>query len=44
VQQLDWAVARADEALRAVDAFYATEVPEYREALRAAGFDPLGGG
>jgi hypothetical protein len=44
VQQLDRAVARADEVLRAVESFYATEVPSYREALRAAGFDPLGGG
>jgi photosystem II stability/assembly factor-like uncharacterized protein len=43
VQQLDWAMARADAVLRDVGAFYATEVPEYREALRAAGFDLLGG-
>jgi hypothetical protein len=41
--QLDWALRVADEALREIEAFYATDVAGYREALRAAGFDPLGG-
>jgi photosystem II stability/assembly factor-like uncharacterized protein len=41
--QLDWAMRLADEVLAEIDAFYASEVPEYRAALREAGFDPLGG-
>ncbi|MFQ5537438.1 MAG: hypothetical protein ACE5GJ_08300 [Gemmatimonadota bacterium] len=40
--QLRWAMKAADGILAEVDAFYAQEVSEYREALRAAGFDPLG--
>jgi hypothetical protein len=41
--QLRWAMSAADEILAEIEAFYADEVPEYRAALRAAGFDPLGG-
>jgi hypothetical protein len=41
--QLDWALQEADEMLGEIEAFYATEVAGYRQALRAAGFDPLGG-
>ncbi len=41
--QLDWAMQAADEILEEIGTFYAVEMPEYREAIRAAGFDPLGG-
>jgi hypothetical protein len=44
LQQLDWAEARVDAVLRQVEAFHAQEVPAYREALRQAGFELLGGG
>jgi hypothetical protein len=41
VQRLDGVIAEADELLARVEEFYATEVSSYREALGAAGFDPL---
>jgi len=41
--QLDWAMREADELLARIEEFFAREVPEYRDALGAAGFDPLGG-
>jgi hypothetical protein len=44
LQQLDWAEARVDAVLREVEAFHAQEVPAYRETLRSAGFELLGGG
>jgi hypothetical protein len=39
--QLDWAMKAADEILTEIETFYAREVPEYRDALREAGFDLL---
>jgi photosystem II stability/assembly factor-like uncharacterized protein len=42
ITRLDWAVARADALIAEIDRFYSTDVSEYRDALRAAGFDPLG--
>lgn len=39
--QLDWAMKAADEILVEIETFYAREVPEYRDALREAGFDLL---
>ncbi len=44
VQQLEWALARADGLVGEIDRFYATELPEYRAALHDAGFELLGGG
>ena len=41
--QLRWAMQAADDLLAEIEAFYADEVPDYRQALREAGFDPLGG-
>jgi photosystem II stability/assembly factor-like uncharacterized protein len=43
VAELRWAMNAAERVLRDVDAFYAGEVAGYRDELRAAGFDPLGG-
>ena len=40
-QQLQWWMDRAAEILTEVDAFYAEDLAEYRQRLRAAGFDPL---
>ena len=36
-------VETADDILAEIEGLYAAEVPEYREALREAGFDLLGG-
>jgi hypothetical protein len=44
VAVLDRAIAAAEARLLEIDRFYRTEVAPYREALRAAGFEPLGGG
>jgi photosystem II stability/assembly factor-like uncharacterized protein len=44
VQRLDGVIAEADALLARIEQFYATEVAGYRDALRAAGFDPLRGG
>ena len=44
VRELEWALAAVDGVLAEIERFYAEEVPAYREAIRAAGFDPLGGG
>jgi hypothetical protein len=44
VAQLEWALAAVDGVLAEIDAFYGSELADYREALGAAGFDPLGGG
>jgi photosystem II stability/assembly factor-like uncharacterized protein len=41
IEQLDWALGQAEDVLGEIDGFYATDVSAYREALRAAGFDPL---
>ncbi|HUH13621.1 MAG TPA: hypothetical protein VMK65_10945, partial [Longimicrobiales bacterium] len=43
VAVLEWEIARADALLAEIQALYASEVPAYREALRAAGFELLGG-
>jgi photosystem II stability/assembly factor-like uncharacterized protein len=43
VAELDWTVARANALIEEIDRFYATEVPAYREAIRNAGFELLGG-
>jgi photosystem II stability/assembly factor-like uncharacterized protein len=43
IAQLDWNVTRANTLLDEIDRFYATDVPEYREAVRTAGFELLGG-
>ncbi|HUF50775.1 MAG TPA: hypothetical protein VMN60_08080 [Longimicrobiales bacterium] len=43
VEVLDRAVGDADAVLAEIDRFYATEVAGLREALRAAGFELLGG-
>jgi hypothetical protein len=40
---LDRTAAAARALLAEIDAFYRSSVAEYREALRAAGFEPLGG-
>jgi hypothetical protein len=42
--ELEWALAGSRDVLAAVRAFYDTDMDAYRAALRAAGFDPLGGG
>ena len=39
--QLRWATEGADRLLGEITLFYADEVTAYRDALRAAGFDPL---
>lgn len=39
--QLAWAMEAADKILTEIETFYAREVPEYRDALREAGFDLL---
>jgi photosystem II stability/assembly factor-like uncharacterized protein len=41
--ELEWRLAAADGLLREIERFYAVEVPAYREALTAAGFEILGG-
>jgi hypothetical protein len=41
VAELDWNVARATTLIQEIDRFYATEVSEYRAALRAAAFEPI---
>jgi photosystem II stability/assembly factor-like uncharacterized protein len=41
--ELEWALARARALLAEIDGFYQADVAAYREALRAAGFDVLGG-
>jgi photosystem II stability/assembly factor-like uncharacterized protein len=38
---LEWAMAAAHEQLQEIEGFYAVEVPGYRAALEAAGFDLL---
>ncbi len=43
MDELRWALAAVDGLLQEIERFYAVEVPEYRDAVRAAGFDPLGG-
>jgi hypothetical protein len=43
VARLDWTISAANALLAEIDRFYATQVTPYREALRAAGFEPLGG-
>ena len=43
IAQLNWSVARADAVLQEIDRFLNDEIPEYREALRTAGFELLGG-
>jgi len=43
IAQLNWNVARADAVLQEIDRFMKEEIPEYREALRTAGFELLGG-
>jgi hypothetical protein len=43
VAELDWTIAAANALLADIDRFYQTVVIPYREALRAAGFEPLGG-
>jgi photosystem II stability/assembly factor-like uncharacterized protein len=43
VAELGWALAAVDGLLAEIDRFYADDVPEYRDALAEAGFDPLGG-
>jgi hypothetical protein len=43
VANLDWAVSAANAVVEDVERFYRTEVAQYREALRNAGFEPLGG-
>jgi hypothetical protein len=43
VAQLQWATSRADALLAEIERFYASEVRGYRDALRAAGFELLGG-
>ncbi|NJD11364.1 MAG: hypothetical protein FIB01_13315 [Gemmatimonadetes bacterium] len=43
VAELQWATAAADALLQEIEQFYATEVRAYREAVRAAGFELLGG-
>ncbi|MBW3552151.1 MAG: hypothetical protein KY466_01505 [Gemmatimonadetes bacterium] len=43
LQELEWALGAAESMLAEVEAFYAAELPAYRRALEAAGFDPLGG-
>ncbi len=40
--QVEWAMNEADELLEEIERFYAAEVAAYKEALRSAGFDPLG--
>jgi photosystem II stability/assembly factor-like uncharacterized protein len=44
LMELEWALAGSRDVLAAVRAFYDTDMDAYRAALRAAGFDPLGGG
>ncbi|HEX6133505.1 MAG TPA: hypothetical protein VFZ24_06065 [Longimicrobiales bacterium] len=44
VQILEQAIARARDLLAEIDRFHATEVSAYRDAVRAAGFELLGGG
>ncbi|HUF51314.1 MAG TPA: hypothetical protein VMN60_10795 [Longimicrobiales bacterium] len=43
VEVLERAIARAGDLLAEIDQFYQTEVSSYRDALRAAGFELLGG-
>jgi hypothetical protein len=43
VEVLERAIARAGDLLAEIDRFYQTEVGSYRDALRAAGFELLGG-
>ncbi|MGH7576154.1 MAG: hypothetical protein ACREM1_13645, partial [Longimicrobiales bacterium] len=42
VAELDWNVARADALFQEIERFLTNEIPEYREALRGAGFELLG--
>jgi hypothetical protein len=44
VQRLNGVIAEADALLERIARFHASEVSAYRDALRAAGFDPLRGG
>ena len=44
VAQLEWALTAVDGLLNEIERFYVEEIPEYRQSLREAGFDPLGGG
>ncbi|MFP4624332.1 MAG: WD40/YVTN/BNR-like repeat-containing protein [Gemmatimonadota bacterium] len=41
VAQLEWALAALDSLLAEIERVYAAEVPEYRDALRQAGFELL---
>jgi hypothetical protein len=43
VQLLETQIAATRELLTEIDRFYADEVARYREAVRAAGFELLGG-
>jgi photosystem II stability/assembly factor-like uncharacterized protein len=41
VANLDWALEEARDVLGQIEAFYAREIPEYRDSLEGAGFDLL---
>lgn len=43
VAELEWSIAAADALLEEIERFYGTDVPAYRDALRSAGFELLGG-